>query len=162
MKKYKITSWTAVVLWMATIFFLSHQPGSQSSELSSGITEIIINTVEGISPSAVTYVEEFHTYIRKSAHFLAYLLLAVLSVNALKASGVRGFRRLIFAFGICVVFAMTDEFHQLFIEGRSGEVRDVLIDSSGAIVGICIYCGMSRFISFRQSFRMQERKNRQQ
>ena len=33
---------------------------------------------------------------------------------------------------------MTDEIHQLFISGRSGEIRDVCIDSLGVITGIII------------------------
>lgn len=139
MTKQKIISWAAVIFWMSIIFFLSHQPGSQSSELSLTFVEPLIEAVEKISPEAGVYIEEFHTYVRKSAHFIAYLILGILSVNALKASGVQRFRKIFIAFVICLLFAASDEFHQLFIDGRSGEMRDVLIDSAGALVGIGIY-----------------------
>ena len=42
------------------------------------------------------------------------------------------------ALAVSVVYATTDEIHQLFVPGRSGEVRDVLIDSLGALIGILI------------------------
>lgn len=139
MTKHTLISWTAVILWMSIIFYLSHQPGSQSSELSLNFAEPLIEAVEKVSPEASVYIEDFHTYVRKSAHFIAYLIMGILSVNALKASGVQGFRKISMAFAICLLFAASDEFHQLFIDGRSGEARDVLIDSAGALVGIGIY-----------------------
>ena len=43
-----------------------------------------------------------------------------------------------FAFLLCVAYAMSDEIHQLFVPGRAGQVRDILIDSSGSFVGIAI------------------------
>lgn len=44
-----------------------------------------------------------------------------------------------FALLICVLYAISDEVHQKFIPGRSGEVRDVIIDTAGASVGISVY-----------------------
>ncbi|MFP5109854.1 VanZ family protein [Neobacillus sp. C211] len=49
--------------------------------------------------------------------------------------------------GICVLFAVSDEFHQLFVAGRGAQVKDVFIDSAGAIVGIVIYGIVNRFLS---------------
>ena len=44
---------------------------------------------------------------------------------------------LLFSEFSAAVYACTDEFHQLFVEGRDGNFRDVMIDSTGALVGIC-------------------------
>lgn len=139
MKNASKLSWAAVLIWMAAIFFLSHQPGSESSELSSVITEKIIEAAEKVSPALGASVEAMHTLVRKSAHFIAYLLLGLLTLNALRRSGVRGVRSCASAFGITAVYAMSDEFHQLFIAGRSGEVRDVVIDSAGAATGLLLF-----------------------
>ena len=46
--------------------------------------------------------------------------------------------RVLVSFIIGVVYASSDEIHQLFVPGREGAVRDVLIDSTGVITGICI------------------------
>lgn len=139
MTAYRSISWIAAFSWMAVIFYLSHQPGSASSDLSSGILAMLLNFIDQVAPNLELNVESFHTFVRKNAHFMAYLFLSLLSLNAWKSSGYRGWRQLFLGFGMCVLFAATDEIHQLFIEGRSGEVRDVLIDSTGAAVGVVVY-----------------------
>ncbi|MCH4827376.1 MAG: VanZ family protein [Planococcus sp. (in: firmicutes)] len=139
MKVNKLVSWIAVFSWMAIIFYLSHQPGSASSHLSSGIVAALLNFIDGVAPQLDIDIESFHTFIRKNAHFIAYFLLGLLSLNAWRSSGFRGVKQLMLSFGLSVLFAVTDEIHQLFIEGRSGEVRDVLIDSSGVGLSVLIY-----------------------
>lgn len=137
----KIISWFVVLVWMGVIFFLSHQPASASSELSSGITAFVMTVIEKlISPSMID-PGTFHFFIRKSAHFFAYFTLGLLVIHALR-SHIHGYSGLLLALGICIVYATSDEVHQLFIPGRSGEVMDVLIDSAGAAVGISVYVGI--------------------
>lgn len=131
-----IYPWMAVVVWMGVIFYLSHQPGNESSHLSSGISDAIIQTMQTVLPFISIDEAFFHHLIRKSAHFTAYFLLGMLVVHALKVPFKKGF---IYALVICMLYATSDEVHQLFIPGRSGEVRDVLIDSAGAATGIGVY-----------------------
>ncbi|MBU5467322.1 VanZ family protein [Virgibacillus sp. MSJ-26] len=135
----KFASWIAVILWMALIFYLSHQPSSVSSGLSSGLLMSILNRVEGIIPFEGLDMGTLHHLFRKSAHFIAYLILGMLCFNALKKSYPHAVKSATLAFLICVLYAISDETHQLFIPGRSGEVRDVFIDSLGSITGISIY-----------------------
>jgi VanZ family protein len=139
LSKRKIFSWIAVVLWMGVIFMFSNQPAADSKELSSGITEFVLTAIEKISPEISGHVDTLHHIVRKNAHFTIYLILGALALNALRTSGIRGSRSVISALAICIIYAATDELHQLFIPGRSGEVKDVFIDSSGAIAGIGIY-----------------------
>lgn len=146
MRTNKMHSWIAVIVWMALIFYLSHQPATQSNELSSGITAFIVKAVENVAPNLDFDISGFNHLVRKNAHFVAYLVLGVLTFNALRVSGVRGFRNVVIALGICILFAISDEVHQLFIPGRSGEVRDVLIDSAGASVGIGVSLVIARII----------------
>ena len=47
-------------------------------------------------------------------------------------------KQFLLAWGVCVIYAMSDEFHQLFVPGRTCKLTDVLIDSSGSLLGICI------------------------
>ncbi|RKL68203.1 VanZ family protein [Salipaludibacillus neizhouensis] len=135
----KTFSWTAAVSWMALIFYLSHQPATESSELSTGITEVILSTVESIAPNLDVDMSYFNHIVRKNAHFFAYLTLGLLVLHAMRRSGVRGYQGAASALVIGVLYAISDEVHQLFIPGRSGEVRDVLIDSGGASAGIGLY-----------------------
>lgn len=138
-KNKRFVAWLAVVCWMALIFYLSHQPASASSQLSSGITALIASALDKVLPFLTIDWENFHAIIRKSAHFFAYFMLGAMTINALRISRVSGSKGIVIAFIVCVLYAISDEVHQLFIPGRSGEVRDVLIDSTGAIVGIIFY-----------------------
>jgi len=143
---HKLLSWTAVILWMSLIFYLSHQPAAQSSELSSSVTEVIINTIETVAPKVKIEKADIHHIIRKNAHFLYYLVLGILAVNALRMNGAYGYRGILLALLICILYAISDEVHQLFVPGRSGEIRDVIIDSSGAGTGILVYFFVSLIV----------------
>jgi VanZ family protein len=132
-------SWGTVLLWMLLIFFFSSQPAHDSNELSKGITRSIKEVVEKITPEEEVFTfDDFNHKVRKNAHFFIYLVLGLLVLNALKKSRVIGFKRLLMGFIICVLYAITDEIHQLFVPGRGAQVRDVMIDSSGALVGILL------------------------
>ncbi|MDN7226354.1 VanZ family protein [Planococcus sp. N064] len=139
MAKHKKLSWIVVVLWMALIFSLSHQPASKSSEMSTGITEMIVVAAEQVVPGIAENFGQLEHIVRKNAHFFIYLILGVLAIHAFSKSGLRSFRGFGLSVVLCVLYAISDEFHQLFVDGRSGELRDVFIDSSGAIVGIAMY-----------------------
>lgn len=160
MSAYKSISWIAAISWMAVIFYLSHQPGSASSDLSSGIVAALLNFMDQVAPNMEFDVENFHSFIRKNAHFIAYFLLSLLSLNAWRSSGFHGLKQLLLGFGMSVLFAVSDEIHQLFIDGRSGEARDVLIDSAGAGLGMMVYIITDKLWSRRSKNATKSRKER--
>lgn len=141
-----ILSWTMLFLWMLFIFNLSSQVADESRGLSGGVLDYIVKTVEKVNPDIDLDIESFHHIIRKCAHFTAYLILGAFAMNALKKSEISGQRGFVLALLFCVIYAMSDEFHQLFVLGRSGEINDVVIDSVGSIAGIWIYLKMIRII----------------
>ena len=47
--------------------------------------------------------------------------------------------KIYYAIGLSILYSCTDEFHQLFINGRSGSIKDVLIDSIGILIGTYLY-----------------------
>lgn len=142
----KTVPWAAATLWMGFIFYLSHQPGSASSELSSGLMADLISFAEVIIPFQGLDTGILHHLFRKSAHFFAYFILGILCFIAMNKSIHRPLKVGVWAFLICVFYAISDETHQLFIPGRSGEIRDVLIDSGGSFVGICFYLIINKLI----------------
>src|SRR5690554_2481657 len=93
----KILSWTAVILWMATIFYLSHQPATASNQLSTGITEGFAKTVENVATKSNFNMINLNHTVRKNAHFIAYLILSVLVINALRRSHVKEYRSAVLA-----------------------------------------------------------------
>jgi VanZ family protein len=78
-------------------------------------------------------------------------VLAVLMLNALRRSGVYGYKSIALTVAVCVIYATSDEIHQLFVPGRGGQVKDVIIDNAGVIAGIGIYLTMSRIITLLEN-----------
>ena len=72
--------------------------------------------------------------VRKCAHMFSYCILAILLFMSVYEDNIK--KAIIIAFLGTFLYACSDEFHQLFIPGRSGEFRDVMIDSTGGIIGI--------------------------
>ncbi len=132
-------SWIALILWMALIFSLSSQVEVQSNELSKGITGIIVRAVGKIAPGGEFDARALNHIVRKTAHFLLYFILGILAGDALRRSGVEGYWWVILTLGICLLYAGTDELHQLLVPGRGGQLTDVLIDGTGAAIGIGLY-----------------------
>ncbi|MFF2446501.1 VanZ family protein [Neobacillus sp. NPDC058068] len=131
--------WIIVLLWMLLIFKLSAQPATHSDQLSRGVTAVVVETVKQITPVTDVTVDRLDHIVRKNAHFFIYLILAIWVVNALLRSRIAGLKGFFLAMAICVLYAISDEFHQVFVPGRGPGAKDVLIDSAGALVGIGIY-----------------------
>ena len=140
----KIISYIVVILWMALIFKLSSQPAVESWKVSGEVTDINIKVIDKLTPNTKFNVNEFNHMVRKNAHFFIYLGLGVLTVNALRKKGIVRYKYI--ALLICILYAISDEFHQVFVPGRGPGVKDVLIDSAGALVGILIYLGIKKII----------------
>jgi VanZ family protein len=129
--------WLPVALWMALIFSAS------SDALSSRRTSRIIGPflrwlILGVSDATVYRVQ--YT-VRKAAHMGEYAVLAVLVWRAArqprrdedcpwdwKPAGL--------ALGVSVLYAVTDEWHQMFVPSREGRFGDVIFDAAGAALGL--------------------------
>jgi VanZ family protein len=116
-------TWLLVLLWMVFIFILSSVPGPNIPDLP---------------------IPFFH----KVVHFFEYAVLGVLWIRALTFArpGANFFKLSILAWGVTVLFALSDEWHQTFVPGRSGRLEDVLFDVICAVIGIVLYL-MFRFIA---------------
>lgn len=116
-----------VILWMTVIFCFSNQVSDDSTKLSDGF---IKNTVCKVDKGCK--IDSYVTPVRKSAHFCVYLILGLLVMNCFKVNK----KYIIYSVIICLLYSISDEIHQMFISGRSGEVLDVLIDTFGSFIGI--------------------------
>lgn len=140
----KIISIILLVLWMCLIFYFSHQPSYTSDKTSNGVIDKLINIVEKVSKyefneEELNIINKSLVFpVRKSAHFIIYLILGILFYNLIRLYMNKNFRILIISILMCVIYACSDEIHQLFIFGRSGEIRDVLIDFIGSLLGVMI------------------------
>lgn len=103
--------WLPLLLWMALIFLASDQ---QSQQIPSfGIWDLIF---------------------KKGAHFLAYLVMALLAHRAVTHTS----KPTLWAFLVAAGYAISDEWHQTFVPTRDGNLVDVFIDGLGAAAGLII------------------------
>ena len=111
----EVSLWAPPVLWALLIF-----------HFSSG-------TVPVASP---VYWQDFA--VKKTGHVLLFGFLSILVYRALRGDGFDRKKALIWAIIFATVYGGTDEFHQMFTQGRESRVRDVFIDAAGAIVATFI------------------------
>ena len=86
--------------------------------------------------------------MRKVIHASVYFVLAffVMTVLNIVFDHKKYFLTLLIALIICIGFAATDEYHQTFVNGRTGQFMDVIIDSAGAVVRSFIFFYISNSI----------------
>lgn len=144
-KKHRILSTIPAIIIMIVIFCFSNQKAAESSKLSGGIIETIFSINERLFslelPKAerIYWLELLETIVRKAAHMTEYGLLAIAVSYSFYVYDKRGFNLILWSEIVAVLYAVTDEFHQLFISGRSAQVTDILIDGIGAFIGCLVF-----------------------
>ena len=134
-----------VVIWMIFIFYMSGKTGQESSGQSGKISLFITNLLEKVRQDPAQEMQNLQDIlelvIRKAAHMTEYAILFLLSYLAtvkISTSQSRFYNRSI-AVLISLLYACSDEMHQLLVPGRSGKMIDVGIDMAGVlIVLICM------------------------
>lgn len=162
------------ILWMVLIFAFSARPAEVSSEDSRSIGlligELFIPGFEEQSAEAQNkFAEKVDHPVRKAAHASEYAVLGLLTAGVYIAGGAADAgngnekkkadtsskkrtpisRGILIPWVITTAYAATDEMHQLFVPGRSGQVSDVLLDSAGAMAGLAVLGGI-RFLVQRR------------
>jgi VanZ family protein len=150
------------LIWIGVIFYNSSADGIVSNERSM----ILLNKVRSIYHKAETnfagksksttqvtslastnkntkiqssHLQNLNLIIRKNAHAFEYIVLAILLCNVFFINKTKGKGVIIYVLFICLFYAVTDEFHQLFVPGRASLMSDVLIDFVGALIGTGLY-----------------------
>ena len=140
LNKKQIIYMLLIIIWMVIVFTFSNQPADVSSKQSGGITEKVVKVItkdkKKITQSQRDVIE---TIVRKCAHFVLYLIGGFLVANYLSTTKVQDKHIILYSIMFAMFYAITDEVHQLFVPGRSGELNDVLIDTAGSSVGTMIY-----------------------
>ena len=104
--------WLPALAVMGMIFFLSSLPADVLPDY--GLLDLLV---------------------KKGGHAIGYALLASAYFYALPPRLSAGYKALLALF-MAVLFALSDEFHQSFVQGRTSSLRDVAIDTMGAVVGL--------------------------
>lgn len=165
----KIVALICVLLWCSFIFYNSSRNGNVSNDKSFSILNEIkskyyviknhsslggnlnennksiaktnVAVSKGVSPINRNSKrnEKINLFLRKNAHAFEYFILGFLILIILKIFGNRTVNLYIGTLFFCLLYAVLDEYHQLFVPGRTSSVTDVLIDFSGALSSMLIY-----------------------
>ena len=120
-----------VLIWMIIIFIMSSFNATDSANQSNFIVNIIANIFNINNISLLCLI------IRKLAHFTEYLILGFLVINMFTKNNINNLY--LISIILCIIYATSDEIHQIFVPGRACQLRDILIDSIGSITGIYLY-----------------------
>ncbi len=140
----KPLSFVPAIIMMCLIFSFSSQDSTESADVSVSFGVKVFTVAnetfhKGWSEERIEQLSEVsQLYIRKTAHFTEYFILAITVAFPLYVYGLRGIWLVVIAGSFCVGFAGLDEYHQSFVDGRSPQKLDVLIDSCGAFTGIFV------------------------
>lgn len=126
MKKY--IKFLLIIIWLIVIFVFSNQNGLDSTNLTNGILERYLFFINN---------DFIFILIRKMAHITEYLILGILIINFINEFKIDN--KIIISIFICFILASLDEFHQLFVVGRTGKLLDVFIDMIGVFLGILLF-----------------------
>ena len=133
---------TALIAIFVTIFGFSNQ----NSETSSGLSQKVTNFVGEIVPTIKNMpeaekekvVDRIESIVRKIAHYSIYTLVGILLMGLMSTYKIKELDRLAISLIIGVIYASTDEIHQVFVPGRGPLITDVILDSMGVLTGIFI------------------------
>ena len=178
----KIIFWILAIAMMVMIFVFSSKTADDSTEESHRVGKFIGYMLEydfqnWTEDAQNRYAQKYDHVIRKTAHFLEYMTLAILIFGAVydspyevddddddesedaakkkkkyELSDVKKKRKKIDAkntripWCFATLYAISDEFHQTFVSGRSGEPLDVCIDGSGALLGVLLAFAITKLI----------------
>ena len=150
--------WLPALVWYGIIWRFSAQTATVSGGLSGRLLHQVLEALSpafaAASPDAqVLAVETLSFFERKCAHMFLYFVLALLVYGAVRLGWTAV--RTAGSLGICAMLAALDELHQTMVPGRSGEVRDVLIDFAGAATGIFLV-SLATFLVDRRRSRKRE------
>lgn len=139
---YKRLLWMlCTLLVMALIFSFSADTGDSSGSKSGFFVDLLYPLAAFLFTS-----EQLSFLIRKTAHFSIYFALGFCMVQTLYHFGLSVRKRIGLALLFCFLYACSDELHQLLVPGRAAQLRDVLIDSSGAMTAILLREGFALWL----------------
>lgn len=132
-----------MLIWMAVIFSFSCRNGVESTgdsyNVGMAVGRIVVPAFSDLSADKqLEFAAKVDHPIRKTAHALEYTVLGICVTGFLYKKDRKWRYNVLFAWLLGTIYAASDEFHQLFVPGRSGQLSDVMLDSAGVLLGVLI------------------------
>lgn len=131
----------AMIAMIAVIWGNSMVPGEGSGNLSAAVLAFLQGGLDALGiPSA--WLTEF--IVRKTAHFTEYMVLGLIAMQAYRPHRALRMGTVLATALTLVLVPSLDETIQRFVNGRSGQVSDVLLDCCGAAFGVVLTLEVAR------------------
>ena len=130
-----------IVLWCTLIFCMSNETADVSSDRSTGLVRQFIGLfvkLFGGDSDDIGLIDQLEFYVRKAAHMFLYFVLTCLVFSFLTCYYLKIKICSLGSVIYSLVYCATDEIHQLFVDGRSGNLFDIGVDMIGAFIGVCV------------------------
>ena len=157
-KKIKYVKCIIAIICCIIIFIFSAVPATASTKQSKGLTYNVIKLLNGNKLSErdlEKLTKKINPVIRKIAHFSIYMILAIFTYMFIEELNIKSKsekerlrKNIIYTCIFCIIYAVFDEIHQIYVPGRTGKAIDVIIDTLGSCMGIAILL-LNNFIKIR-------------
>lgn len=143
---YEMFLLMCVLIVAGIIFRFSSENADESTNTASAMVSPVIQQLEESRENHYVSLPEYYKiseFIRDIGHFIEF---GILSVFVYLLIGLHVKRVEIITFGICALYAISDEIHQIFVAGRGISIVDWVIDCAGASIGIFLLCLITKYI----------------
>lgn len=135
------------IIWISFIAFNTSQNGQVSNNTTVSIAEKIVNKLQDVfseseenaNTNGSELIKKVNKYIRKFAHGFEFLVLALIISSILYSFNIKNREVIIYTLFFVLLYAVIDEFRQIYIPGRNSNVKDIVIDFIGGIGGVIIF-----------------------
>ncbi len=129
------------VLWMGVIFFLSaensDESGGRSGDISYQIVEVFTkNDTDMTDAERQEIADKLDPPLRTMAHMFCFCVLGMLYFLTARTFPVSVKIGALSSVACALIYAISDELHQHFVPGRSMQLQDILVDLTGAVMGV--------------------------
>lgn len=143
------------IVTFVIIFIFSSQNGDESGSTSREFTKKIIEILQidkNLSESEKeNLIENLQFVIRKLAHFTIYTIAGMNIYGFVNTFDMKKKNKILGALLVGIIYAISDEIHQMFSGDRTPAIRDVVIDSCGVLFGICMFLAINKIIKIRKN-----------
>lgn len=153
MKLKRVIYTALLVVWMLVIFLFSNQTASKSQSTSDKVASDIVDVVEVVTKNDIkeskkeSIIKNTRFIVRKTAHFTLYFILGIIVYLLFTSYNIK--KPILYSILFCLLYACSDEIHQLFSDGRTAKTMDVFIDTIGSFFAILITHNITNLLKNR-------------
>ena len=139
-KTIRILSVLFLMLVFTQIFFFSNQNGEESENLSLNLMRkitILLSKNNEISQKNIDQIiYNWHVIIREFSHFIVFVPIGIFVMCLISTYKIKLRYKFLISMSVGILYAVFDELHQFFVQGRAAELMDVGIDTLGVLFGV--------------------------